>query len=63
MNTCEERKCKFWNGVKCTDQDEYVNNQGDLVCRYQDGAMLYDEYIEEKENNQEFDFGSLPNEF
>ncbi len=56
MNTCEKRKCKFWDGVKCTDQDEFVNNQGDLVCRYQDGAMLYDE----KENNQEFDFGSLP---
>ena len=63
MNTCEERNCKFWDGNKCNDPIEYFNKTGDLVCRYQDGAMTYEEYIEFNEDNQEFDFGSLPNEF
>lgn len=48
MNSCEQRKCDFWNGKICTDEIEYVNIlNGELCCRYHPDAMIKDDYKEE----------------
>lgn len=38
MSTC--LTCDFWNSEKerCDDPVEYVNENGELACRYQEGA-------------------------
>lgn len=38
---CEGRKCVFWDKDRkiCEDQTEWINEAGDLVCRYQNGAV------------------------
>lgn len=49
--SCEERKCRFWNGKNCTDEIEYINAiNGGLCCRYHPNAMLKEDY--------EIEFGS-----
>lgn len=40
MNGCELSKCPYWNGIKCTDKNEYVNENGDLVCGLRDDSIL-----------------------
>lgn len=40
MNGCELSKCPYWNGIKCTDKNEYVNVNGDLVCGLRDDSIL-----------------------
>ncbi len=51
--SCESRRggiyhpepCEFWNGKNCTDEIQYVNkNTGELMCRYNDDAILEIEY-------------------
>ena len=42
---CRGSKCAFYYDGGCVDSKEYVNRQGERVCRYQDGAMLYSDYI------------------
>ena len=34
MNSCEERRCRFWSGDYCTDEPPWVDPEtGDDVCR------------------------------
>lgn len=40
MNGCELSKCPYWDGKKCTDKNEYVNVNCDLVCSLRDDAVL-----------------------
>lgn len=42
MNECERRKCKFWVKDHCADTEEYVDENGDPICRYNSRAMLND---------------------
>ena len=39
MNSCEERNCRFWDGKKCNDPDEWIN-EGEDCCRYHQGATI-----------------------
>lgn len=34
------KSCKYWAGDRCIDPLEFVNEEGELCCRYQDGASL-----------------------
>jgi hypothetical protein len=47
MNSCEQRKCVFWNGKNCTDKEEMYNalNSG-LCCRYHPNAVTKEELDE-----------------
>jgi hypothetical protein len=48
MNSCEQRKCKYWNGKNCTDEIEYINSEnGGLCCRYHPDAILKEELEEQ----------------
>lgn len=41
MNTCEERKCKFWSGKNCTDEEDYISAKNfEPMCRYNSDAFL-----------------------
>ena len=41
MNSCEERNCRFWDGKKCNDPDEWINrNGGEDCCRYHIDAEM-----------------------
>jgi hypothetical protein len=48
MNSCEIRKCQFWNGKNCTDELEFINTEnGGSCCRYHPNAILKDDTKEE----------------
>ena len=41
MNSCQQRKCKFWDGKACTDEIKYINStDGEACCRYHPDAIL-----------------------
>jgi hypothetical protein len=45
--TCE--KCGYWNGAKCTDEEEFVNRvTGEPMCRYNRDAIPEHEYDSEQ---------------
>lgn len=47
MNSCEQRKCRFWDGIFCTDTIDFVrNNTGENCCRYHSNAISVEEYKE-----------------
>ena len=39
MNGCEYLKCHYWNGQKCTDPVEWVNDNGPCCCRRDDARF------------------------
>ena len=48
MTSCEVRKCRFFKGGKCTDEEVYVSKRdGAEMCRYNSDAILLSEYEEE----------------
>lgn len=37
---CEFMKCKYYVDGKCTDHNEWVNENGDAVCGLREDAIL-----------------------
>ena len=46
VKECEKRKCKFWGGSKCTDNIIWQNNEGEEVCRFQEGCHIVGEHVD-----------------
>jgi hypothetical protein len=40
LSGCQIMKCKYYVDGKCTDPDEWVNEDGDAVCGLRDDAIL-----------------------
>ena len=34
------KDCEFWNGATCTDPYDYVDENGNLSCRYRNNSVL-----------------------
>ncbi len=43
MSGCEFMKCKYYIDKKCTDPNEWVNDNGDAVCGLRSDAILNEE--------------------
>ena len=41
----ECKDCDFYDSGICMDNEEYINPQGELCCRYQTGAIPYERNI------------------
>ena len=58
MNSCEQRKCHFWNGKICTDEAVYVSAaDGEDCCRYHPDAMLEEDYNDLQDSDNSFEEG------
>ena len=43
----ECKNCKYYDSVKCTDSEEFVNaDTGFPICRYNSNAIKLSEYLE-----------------
>lgn len=40
ISGCELMKCKYYVDGKCTDPNEWVNENGDAVCGLREDAIL-----------------------
>jgi len=56
MNSCETRKCRFWDGEKCNDKNDWISAEnGEHCCGLRSDAVLV-----EKEKRKPLSDGTLP---
>ena len=53
LSGCEIVKCQYYKDGKCNDPNEYVNKQGEMVCGRREDAILYEDYHEVINDNQQ----------